>query len=104
MCAEEEGIGTPEEAGLGNMGAPQSDDLPDPPVDYKVRAEEMLAEAYDVVKDRHTGIPQKDIARIASEAGIGYALLANGLDAEVFYALFHGPDDQATMNTWSSEV
>lgn len=71
-------------------------------VEYKKRAEEMLDRAYDTVcADDDYSI---ETAQLAAQAGIGYALLANGLDAEVFYALFHGPDDQATMNTWSSEV
>jgi hypothetical protein len=70
-------------------------------VQYKSRAEEMLGLAYDAIKSSPLELEK---AQIAAQVGIGYSLLANGLDAEVFYALFHGPDDQATMNTWSSEV
>lgn len=71
--------------------------------DYKKRAEEMLDVAYDVARDGRTGIPQKDIARIASETGIGYALLAIGKDAEFFYSMFEGAGEQATVNAWVGE-
>lgn len=32
--------------------------------------------------------------------GIGYALLSNGEDAQLFYSLFAGPDGKANIEAW----
>lgn len=42
------------------------------------------------------GDQRKDHALI----GIGYALMANGEDAEIFYSLFAGPDGKANIEAW----
>lgn len=62
---------------------------------HRLSAVELLAEAEKIAKRR--GSEDKDAMLAAAICGIGHALIANGEDAEFFYAMFSGPDGRAMM-------